>query len=303
MSAATMDRETWLAERRKGICSTDASAIVGINPWRGPLDVCLDKWGQLPDRKQSPEMEWGLRLEPALAQAYADETGHELVKPAAIISHPDRPWQRSSTDYMRSDRSRIVELKTASWRNAHEWGDAGTDEVPEHYFLQVQHQMIVAEVKAADVAVLVGGSDFRIYTVEFNQDLADMLTAEEEDFWHRYVVARQAPPIDWSNPRTPELVNLMNQPKAGQVELDEAAAMLIDEYQRLSEHEKETKQRREEIKGRIAQQMGEAVEGVLPGGLIISRKIVERAAYACPASSYIDFRIKAPKPKKGRLAS
>ena len=34
-----MNREEWLNERRTGIGGSDAAAVMGLNPWKSPLDV------------------------------------------------------------------------------------------------------------------------------------------------------------------------------------------------------------------------------------------------------------------------
>ena len=39
------DRESWLRERRRGIGGSDIGAILGLNKYRSPLDVYLDKIG------------------------------------------------------------------------------------------------------------------------------------------------------------------------------------------------------------------------------------------------------------------
>ena len=50
-------------------------------------------------------------------------------------------------------------------------GEPGTDEIPDYYMTQVQHYLAVTGVKTADVAVLIGGNDFRIYTIEADEEL------------------------------------------------------------------------------------------------------------------------------------
>ena len=38
-----LDRADWLAVRRQGIGGSDVGAILGLDPWKGPLDVYVDK--------------------------------------------------------------------------------------------------------------------------------------------------------------------------------------------------------------------------------------------------------------------
>ena len=44
-----MTRDEWLESRRKGIGGSDASAILGLNPYSSPLAVYLDKIGKSED--------------------------------------------------------------------------------------------------------------------------------------------------------------------------------------------------------------------------------------------------------------
>jgi predicted phage-related endonuclease len=64
--------------------------------------------------------------------------------------------------------------------------------VPQAYLFQVQHYMAVTGYPVADIAVLIGGSDFRIYTVEADRELHDMLVTAEAAFWQR--VQNNEPP-------------------------------------------------------------------------------------------------------------
>jgi predicted phage-related endonuclease len=87
-----------------------------------------------------------------------------------------------------------VEIKTA--RTAEGWGESGTDEVPDAYAIQVQHGMAVTGLPRCDIAVLIGGSDFRIYAVERDHELIADLILAEAAFWAR--VDERVPPA----PRT-----------------------------------------------------------------------------------------------------
>ncbi len=53
--------------------------------------------------------------------------------------------------------------------------------------------MAVTGLPAWDLAALIGGSDFRIYTIEANRDLQDVLIGETEAFWRDNIIAKKAP--------------------------------------------------------------------------------------------------------------
>lgn len=84
----------------------------------------------------------------------------------------------------------MVEFKTSSKSDG--WGEPGTDEIPDYYMTQVQHYLAVTGVKTADVAVLIGGNDFRIYTIEADEELQALLIERESEFWA--LVESRTPP-------------------------------------------------------------------------------------------------------------
>ena len=97
----------------------------------------------------------------------------------------------ADVDGIRAD-GRIVEIKTA--RTQQGWGEDGTDEIPDYYKTQVQHYMTVLGATSCDVAVLIGASDFRIYTIEHDPELEELLIDAENEFWNEHVVPQVPPP-------------------------------------------------------------------------------------------------------------
>ena len=49
ISTADMNRQEWLKARRAGIGGSDVSAIAGLNKWKSPVAVYLDKVGEAPE--------------------------------------------------------------------------------------------------------------------------------------------------------------------------------------------------------------------------------------------------------------
>lgn len=175
-----INRNEWLEQRRTGIGGSDAAAVLGLSKWSTPLSVWLDKTGQAPDRGESEPMRWGTLLEPVIRQEYAERTGRTVIAPG-FLRHPQHEFMVANVDGLSPDDDRLIEIKTA--RSADQWGEPGSDQVPEEYLIQVHHYMAVLEVKVADIAVLIGGSDFRIYTVEADAELQAMMIDAEREFW------------------------------------------------------------------------------------------------------------------------
>lgn len=182
-------RAAWLADRQHGIGGSDVAPILGMSKWRTPLDTYLDKIGEGEQQEENDAMAWGKRLESAVLDAYADATGHTLFRQHGIIGHAEHSFLRASLDAYTTGR--VVEAKTA--RTAQGWGEPGSAEIPDAYALQVQHYMAISGHPLADVAVLIGGSDFRIYSLAFDAALYwDAVFPRLAEFWQR--VQRREPP-------------------------------------------------------------------------------------------------------------
>lgn len=304
-----MDRLTWLHERRSGIGASELAAIAGLSSYSSPYEVYLDKINELPVREPSPAAAWGVRLEGVLAAAYAEETGLHVWQPAPLLfRHPSYPWLLATPDRFAAPRvrntdglalvdgdtpERVVELKT-SW-SADGWGLPGTDEVPPAYLLQVQQQLLVTSLRFADVAALLGGSDFRIYRIERSERIHQLIIETCREFWQR-VEARNPPPPDWKARRTWELIDLVNRPVEGEaVELPSGCAAWADQYQQLGERIRTLEDERSEARARLVDEMGSAAVGRLADGREIVRHERQRREYTVPAGTYRDFRIKQPK--------
>lgn len=182
----------WLKERQKGIGGSDVAAILGMSPWRTPYQVWEEKTTPIDETAEEddrPALYWGRVLEAPIRQAYADKTGRTVTKPAEAFVSSKYPFMRANLDGI-ADDGRVVEFKTSSKSDG--WGEVGTDEIPDYYMTQVQHYLAVTGVKTADVAVLIGGNDFRIYTVEADEELQALLIERESEFWA--LVESRTPP-------------------------------------------------------------------------------------------------------------
>lgn len=259
-------RQIWLEARRKGIGASDSAALCGYTDYGYPLTVYLDKLGMLPPQKENKSMRAGRMLEDAVAAFYEEDTGRSLEAPG-MVWHPTIPWLFSTLDRRTPDRERVVELKTASVQEASEWGTPGTDSIPAKYVVQVQHQMAVTGAAVADVAVLIAGNDFRVYTVERSEVLIDHLLEILSDFWKQHVQQQEPPPIDWTHPRTADALNALYKPDpAKTVELGDGGHSIVCLFHALGRKISELEAERARVKAELIQAMGDAGVGLLPEG-------------------------------------
>jgi len=291
-----MDRAQWLAERKHGLGSSDAAAVCRVSPWRTPLHVYLEKTGELPDQ-DTEQKKWGRRLEDLVAEAYSEETGNPVYKPARPIEkHRTLPWMLASLDRLTEvgGRGRILEIKTASYETD-EWGAPGTDEVPPHYLVQCQHQMAVTGIKTCDLAVLFSGNKLRTYTIEKNDRFIAGLEKVLSDFW-ALVQKREPPAIDWNHPSTPDLIlGTQRVDDEKEIELGDDSLPVIQDYLHAKSLAKQWGDRAVLCKAQLIAMLGDARLAVSPEGHRVRRTRVHRKAYMVDEMEYFMLSIKEPK--------
>lgn len=194
----SIGRAQWLEERRAGIGGTDAAAILGLSRYENALDVWSKKRREAPEKPATPPMRWGLALEEAIALAYTETTGRAVWNPERIVRHAEHEVLLGTPDRLVIGQPRGLELKTANAFNAHEWGEEGTDEIPAAYIVQCLHYLEITGFSVWDVAVLIGGSDFRIYTVRGDEDVQRNIVNQLLAWWKRHIEDGERPDIDGS---------------------------------------------------------------------------------------------------------
>lgn len=75
------NRIEWLKARQKGIGGSDVAAILGINPYRTPLDIYREKTTEITeDQAPSEAAYWGTQLESIVAQEFSKRTGFMIQR-------------------------------------------------------------------------------------------------------------------------------------------------------------------------------------------------------------------------------
>lgn len=186
-------KQEWLRERKNYIGGSDLGAICGLNPYRTALDVYLDKTSDDIACETSPAMRWGTLLEDTIAKEYAEVTGQTIEIEPNTIYHPSMKFLGANIDRWVGDKEYVLECKTAGFTRGKEWGEEGTDQIPESYLVQVAYYAAICAVPKVDIAVLIGGQDFRIYTYEGSKELEDKLIKIACNFWDNHIEKRIPP--------------------------------------------------------------------------------------------------------------
>lgn len=180
-----LSKEQWLRYRKQGIGGSDVSCLLGINKWKSEIELWLDKTNQTNDPVEENEaMQWGTIMEPIIRNHFSEVTGKTVVELKAMLQHPEHPFMLADVDGVTVDDSgnpAILEIKTASEFKRSDWEEG----VPAYYQTQVQHYLCVTGIQKAYVAVLIGGNSFRIFEVDADKEIQNMLIAVEKKFWNK----------------------------------------------------------------------------------------------------------------------
>jgi len=190
-----IEKDKWLRERKNYIGGSDIAAILGLKNFgnRTALDIFLDKTSDEINNDTNTIAEWGVRLEPTIAEVYSGITGLEVEIHDSPIKHPKYPFLAANIDRWVDNKNYVLECKTASAFVAKKWGEEGTDQIPDAYLCQVAWYRAITNVEKVDIAVLIGGNDFRIYTYRKDKDFEDKLIRVGHNFWINHVLKKIPP--------------------------------------------------------------------------------------------------------------
>lgn len=204
-------RQEWLNNRNTMLGGSDASAVLGLNPYKNNVSVWQEKTGRITteDISHKPYVRYGLDAEQYLTALFALDYPQYEVKANqdyTVIRHPKYRFIAGTLDGMlvekETDRRGVLEIKTTEILNSmhrEKWNE----KIPDNYYIQVLHYLLAT---GWDFAVLkaqlktVYGDDVRLNTrhyhierAEVQEDL-DYLLEQEVRFWE-YVKKDIKPPL------------------------------------------------------------------------------------------------------------
>lgn len=263
------EEEIWLTERMRGITGTRMGVLMGVSRYKTQHQVWEEMMGlNLRPQKENAAMHWGKRLEATVADEYEDITG-TIVEECPSIRSPNMPFLIGSPDRIVCDANynpiRILECKTTRLNTkVDEWDDDGNQmllwgkgniyneyhvklasdsQIPADYYMQVLTYMMLTGLREADLAVLISTSDFRVFSLTYDEKLAADALAVADEWYCRHILDGIEPPRveadlkkTTSNGQTidatPDIiaaVNDLRKVKAGIKELEQQEQKLKDQ--------------------------------------------------------------------------
>lgn len=261
-----MDRSEWLKLRQQGIGGSDAAAILGMNRWKSPIDVWVEKTISQSIEDDSNEYTyWGQLLESVVANEFQKRTGLKVRKCNYLLQSAEYPFMLANIDREIIGQKSGLECKTTSEYNKDKWVD---DEIPAEYILQCQHYMAVTGYESWWIAVLIGGNKFVYKEIHRDEELIKLLIDAEQDFWHDYVEAKIMPPADGSAACTKVLGELYPQSNGNVIDLDAEAKELLEQRKILKDNYDALEKEIDAIDNTIKSKLGENEIGQVANYLV-----------------------------------
>lgn len=196
------NRADWLKARLKGIGASEASSVLGLNPYKNNVELWEEKTGRriAKDISDKPCVAYGNDAERPLRELFALDHPQYVVGYNAfemVANLKNYPFIFATLDgdlfepYPTPGRKGILEIKTTEIQRSEQWKQ-WENQIPNNYYIQVLHQLLAT---GYDFAILKAQIKWhkngemqlttRHYTMErkdVQSDINELLKAEIE-FW------------------------------------------------------------------------------------------------------------------------
>lgn len=274
ISTKGMSHEQWLEERRNAIGGSDASAVIGVNPWSSPYYVWADKLDKIPPKEESEAMRQGTDLEEYVAKRFTLETGKKVRKSNAIIYNPDIPFAHANVDRLVIGEDAGLECKTTSQLNLSTFKHG---DYPANYYVQCMHYMMVTGAKKWYLAVLVYSKGFFVFEIKRDEDEINALRDAEKTFWEQFV-EKEEPPEPDGKYATSDALNHVYSPDGTELYAKTEIDCEIDRLSELKQQKSELEDKIKASENKIKAFMGDA-ETLKGTNFICTWKVQNRSPY------------------------
>ncbi|CEO21172.1 YqaJ viral recombinase family nuclease [Paraclostridium sordellii] len=264
-----MTKEEWLEARRGGIGGSDASSVLGFNPYKSSISVYLEKIQNnnlsrdlerkdgisLINKNQFKEevsykMELGNKLEEFVAREFTLKTGKKVRNINGILKNDNYPFALANIDRAVVGEKAFLECKVTNSFSKKLW----KKEVPMHYQIQMTHYMAVTGATHCYVAALIGNEDLVIHKIYRDEELINKVMNLEKRFWDECVLGESLPNPDGSDDYSNMLQGIYKDSKKEELILFEKDD-LMSRYDEVCELSKDIYKEKKTIEQYIQSQM------------------------------------------------
>jgi putative phage-type endonuclease len=308
------DRDEWLALRHQFVCSTESSALEGLNPYMTALELAVAKQQPEPTEFEASErMEWGLVLQRAIATQIARRYGVKVralngfakstvARMGAsfdyqIVGEDDTKVEDDSLRIMyREHGPGVLEIKNVdSWVYREQWHDG---EAPPHIELQVQHQLVCLGWKWAALGVLVGGNKLELLIRKYDDEVGKRLVKRVAIFWGDLERGKLPDPNLPADADIIKAIYHYAEPgKVADLQADEEFAALCKTIADANAVIKEATDRKEAAQASIILKIGDAEKALAHGYSVSAAMVAETEVKAYLRKAYRSIRVYTKKVK------
>ncbi|MDU6114941.1 MAG: YqaJ viral recombinase family protein [Paeniclostridium sordellii] len=264
-----MTKEEWLEARRGGIGGSDASSVLGFNPYKSSISVYLEKIQNnnlsrdlekkdgisLINKNQFKEevsykMELGNKLEEFVAREFTLKTGKKVRNINGILKNDNYPFALANIDRAVVGEKAFLECKVTNSFSKKLW----KKEVPMHYQIQMTHYMAITGATHCYVAALIGNEDLVIHKIDRDEELISKVMNLEKRFWDECVLGESLPNPDGSDDYSNMLQGIYKDSKKEELILFEKDD-LMSRYDEVCELSKDIYKEKKTIEQYIQSQM------------------------------------------------
>lgn len=229
--------------------------------YKDPFGLWLRKKGGLAEIQPTMRMRIGTCLESLILDAYQEVTGYALDPHQPVRFDPVRPYMRTHYDALCVGQRRGVDAKFTSFDQREMWAD----DIPDRILLQCHYYLASSDYDYWDVAVL-QGDRFEIRTVERDPEVEDSILERVQEFWHRYLVGDERPPMSASEACRAWLQRTFPRETAPVREATEDEISLLNYYAQLRADQDELQDERDKLESVLKQRLGDDAGMNFEGG-------------------------------------
>lgn len=282
--------------RRKRLSATDIGAIVGVNPYQSAADVQFSKLYELVPLEETEAMAVGNMCERPLIEWAAKEIDRadRIEYPLPTVIHPSEPLLCCTGDARIIAEPIGLEAKTGGivrgFASREEWGDAGSDLIPEMYRCQTFTQMAVLGFEVVYVPALIAGRGRVLYTIERDQDAIDGILEFAPRWWKKHIVDKEpltGPDGAAIYPSMETLKRIRRQPKSPR----EVPAHIVKAAIEAAEFYKQAEARKEQTREALLACIGDGDAATIGEMVVATYNEVNRKGYTVAPTTYRQLRM------------
>ena len=165
--------------------------------YKSIIDVYIDKT-EGSSFEGNAATHWGHMLEGTVIKEFASRHSEFIVYQAPYSVIDD--FLIANLDGVLKDKETgdygVLEIKTT---NAYNYKDWDGDIVPQYYYAQVQHYLMLTGYKFAYIAVLIGGNHYKDFRIERSEEDIELIRNKATEFYQENLLKKIPPMPDGSD--------------------------------------------------------------------------------------------------------